>query len=269
VIIAIVWHFSQSGTANKNSAVNPQISKEDTITVNASNASTGTKSHGNPTPPPGMLYLNSGTFVMGSDEGDQYSKPAHTVSLRPFFIDSEEVTCEQYKKCVDAGKCTAPTTWSNGSYPAGDEHRPVTGVSWDDANSYARWGGKRLPTEEEWEYAARGPKSLKYPWGNSWKPGCANADKEGEARRGMVNVGSYNCDSSSGTKDMIGNAWEWTSSDWGPYPGSRSEFARKDGEKVIRGGSWDTPKESATAILRAGYTGAGDKTGFRCAKDAP
>jgi len=215
-----------------------------------------------------MLYLNGGTFVMGSDEGDQYSKPAHTVSLRPFFIDADEVTCEQYKKCVDAGKCTSPTTWSNGSYPVGDEHRPVTGVSWDDANSYARWAGKRLPTEEEWEYTARGPKSLKYPWGNSWKPGCANADKEGEARRGMVDVGSYNCDSSSGAKDMIGNAWEWTSSAWGPYPGSRSEFARKDGEKVIRGGSWDTPKESATAILRAGYTGAGDKTGFRCAKDA-
>jgi serine/threonine-protein kinase len=268
VVIAIVWLLSQSGTANKNSPANAEASKEDN-SVNASNASISTKGHANPSPPLGMLYLNSGTFVMGSDEGDQYSKPAHTVSLRAFFIDIDEVTCEQYKKCVDAGKCIAPTTWSNGSYPVGDEHRPVTGVSWDDANSYARWAGKRLPTEEEWEYAARGPKSLKYPWGNSWKPGCANADKEGEARRGMVDVGNYNCDSSSGAKDMIGNAWEWTSSAWAPYPGSRAEVARKDAEKVIRGGSWDTPKESATAILRAGYTGAGDKTGFRCAKDAP
>ena len=279
VVIAIVWRLSQSGTPNTSSPANPQASKEDTVVnasniSSASNASTSTKSHGNPTPPLGMLYLNGGTFIVGSDEGEQNSKPAHTVSLKPFFIDPDEVTCEQYKKCVDAGKCTAPTTWSNGRYPAGDEHRPVTGVSWDDANSYARWAGKRLPSEEEWEYAARGPKNLTYPWGDSWRPGCANADKEGEARRAMVDVGSYNCDSSAGAKDMIGNAWEWTSSDWAPYPGNRSEFLRKDGQKVIRGGTWDTPSEFATGIFRAPLLATGDKseykrTGFRCAKDAP
>jgi len=82
----------------------------------------------------------------------------------------------------------------------------------------------------------------------------------------MVDVGSQNC--SSGARDMIGNAWEWTSSDWRPYAGNQSQFPAKAGEKVIRGGSWDTPKESATATLRAGFIGAGDKTGFRCAKDA-
>jgi len=267
VIGGIIWHLSKTGTANSNSPAKTEANKEET-TANGSSGNT----HRNSIPPAGMIRIDGGTFVMGSNDGDEYSKPAHTVSLKSFFIDADEVTCEQYKKCVDAGKCAAPTTWSNSSYPAGDERRPVTGVTWDDANSYARWAGKRLPTEEEWEYAARGPKNLKYPWGNSWKPGCANADKEGEARRGMVDVGSYNCDSDSGAKDMIGNAWEWTSSDWQPYPGSRSEFAKTTGQKVIRGGTWDTPKEFATGILRAPLTVADDKsgyqrTGFRCAKD--
>jgi len=266
VIAAIAWRFSHSGNTDINSPPNTQLGNEGTLTdpIGATNG----KSNGIPTPPEGMIYMSGGIFRMGSDEGDQYSKPSHPVNLKPFFIDAYEVTCEQYKRCVVANKCAAPGTWSNADYPAGNERRPVTGVSWDDANAYARWFGKRLPTEEEWEYAARGSRGFKYPWGNSWKSSCANADKEGEARRGMVDVGSYNCDSSSGAKDMIGNAWEWTSSDWQPYPGSETPFSRKSHEKVIRGGSWDTPKESATAVLRAGYTGAGDKTGFRCAKDA-
>ncbi len=261
----IVWRFSQANATNANSSANSQPDNEKA----GSNEIPRTKKSSNPTAASGMTYLQGGAFLMGCDEGDQFSKPAHSVMVKPFFIDTDEVTCEQYKKCVDANKCPAPTTWANGTFPAGTAHQPVTGVSWDDAIAYARYAGKRLPTEEEWEFAARGSKDLKYPWGNSWRAGCANADKEGEARKGMIDVGSYNCDSPSGANDMIGNAWEWTSSDWAPYPGNRSQFSTNEGQKVIRGGSWDTPKESATAVLRAGYVGSGDKTGFRCAKDSP
>jgi len=209
---------------------------------------------------------------MGSNGELSTSKPAHNTTLKPFFIDADEVTCEQYKKCMAANQCAAPNGWTNGNYPAGAERRPVTGVSWEDAKTYAQWAGKRLPTEEEWEFAARGPKSLKYPWGNSWKPGCANADREGEARRGMTDVGSYNCESPSGAKDMIGNAWEWTSSDWKLYPGNPSREAEQVGQKVIKGGTWDTVNKFATGALRAPLTAVGDntgyeRTGFRCAKD--
>jgi serine/threonine protein kinase/ribosomal protein L40E len=271
-LIGIIgWRLSQSGTANTNSSSSAQLNQEEPAT-NPTTGIANTRNRGNLAPPPGMLYVSGGTFVMGSDEELSTSTPAHTASLKPFFIDAYEVTCEQYKKCVDANQCAPPSTWANGNYPTGDERHPVTGVSWDDAETYAGWVGKRLPTEEEWEFAARGPKSLKYPWGNSWKPGCANADKEGEARRGMTEVGSYQCDSPSGAKDMIGNAWEWTSSDWKLYLGKRFGQAEQTGQKVIRGGTWDTASKFATGALRAPLMGAGDKTryertGFRCAKD--
>jgi serine/threonine protein kinase len=261
----IVWRFSQANEPNANSSANSQPDNKKI----GSNETSGARKSANPAPPSGMAYLQGGTFLMGSDDGDQFSKPAHLVTVKPFFIDTNEVTCEQYKECVDAKKCPAPTAWANGTFPAGTARQPVTGVSWDDANAYTRYTESRLPTEEEWEFAARGSKDLKYPWGNSWRVGCANADKEGEDRKGMIDVGSYNCGSPSGANDMIGNAWEWTSSDWAPYPGNQSQFSITAGQKVIRGGSWDTPKESATGVLRAGYSGAGDKTGFRCAKDSP
>lgn len=270
LISVIVWWLPQANNTNANSSSNSGSKNGKP----AANESIGTKTHVNPTPPSGMTYIQGGTFLMGSDEGDQYSKPAHSVTVKPVFMDIYEVTCEEYEKCVNANKCPAPTTWANGTYSTGAAHQPVTGVSWDGANAFARYADKRLPTEEEWEFAARGSNDRKYPWGNAWRPGCANADKEGEARRGMIDVGSYNCDPPSGVKDMIGNAWEWTSSDWAPYLGNPSQFSTKDGQKVIRGGTWDTPKEYATGILRAPLMTTGDKngydrTGFRCAKDLP
>ncbi len=217
-----------------------------------------------PVPPPGMVLVNGESFLMGSNEGDLDSKPPHRVELRPFFIDIYEVTNEEYKKFVDKGH-SAPKTWVNGSYPVGTANNPVTSVSWEDAAAYARWADKRLPTEEEWEFAARGKRGLSYPWGNTWKIGCANADK---TSKGLVDVGSYDCSSPFGAKDLIGNAWEWTASDWIPYPGGRLASQTSGGEKVIRGGSWESPPGAATAIYRVGFNEPGDQTGFRCAKDA-
>ena len=217
-----------------------------------------------PVPPPGMVLVNGESFLMGSNEGDLDSKPPHRIELRPFFIDIYEVTCEEYKKFVDKGHA-APKTWVNGTYPVGTAKHPVTSVSWEDAAAYAEWVGKRLPTEQEWEFAARGKRGLSYPWGNKWKLGCANADK---VRKGLIDVGSYACASPFGAKDLIGNAWEWTASDWSPYPGGRLARQTSGGEKVIRGGAWESPPEAATAIYRAGFKEPGDQTGFRCAKDA-
>jgi formylglycine-generating enzyme required for sulfatase activity len=238
--------------------------------ANASN----TNSAGNRIDPPaGMVHVPGGTFTMGSNNDDQDSRPSHSVTVKPFFIDSSEVSCEQYKSFLDATGRSAPAAWTNGSYPDGAARLPVTGVSWNDADAYARWAGKRLPTEEEWELAARGPNSLRYPWGNSWRAGCANADEEGAARKRMAEVGSHKCTSPFGTDDMIGNAWEWTASDWVQYPGGKLQYPTKGDEKVIRGGSWESSQKYASGIYRSGIESINDKsgyetTGFRCAKDS-
>jgi len=236
----------------------------------ASNSNSGNSAREATGPPANMAYIPGGDFMMGSSAtvADPDSKPNHSVTVRPFYIDRHEVTCEQYKKFIDATGHPPPKTWVNGHYSAAESHKPVTGVSWQDADAYARWAGKRLPTEEEWEFAARGPKSLMYPWGDSWKPGCANADDEGESRKAVADVGSHKCGSPFGTSDMIGNAWEWTASDWVPYPGGRLLSPTKGGEKVLRGGSWQSPK-IVSSSFRLGWVGPGDETGFRCAKDAP
>ncbi|HEY5883567.1 MAG TPA: SUMF1/EgtB/PvdO family nonheme iron enzyme [Pyrinomonadaceae bacterium] len=216
-------------------------------------------------PPPRMVYVPGGTFMMGSPNSieDQDSKPAHSVSVKPFFLDIYEVTSAEYKKCVDAKKCNAASGWPNGVYPPGAGDHPVTGVSWEEANAYAKWAGKRLPTEEEWEFAARGQGGLLYPWGNDWKVGCANADN---AKQGMTDVGNHRCESPYGALDLIGNAWEWTSSNWTPYPNGQLSDAGKGGEKVIRGGSWLSPR-SVTTSFRLGFAGPGKQTGFRCARN--
>lgn len=221
-----------------------------------------------PTTPPQMVLVKGERFLMGSSEGDADSKPSHMVMVKSFYLDTNEVTCQDYKKFIDESGHPAPKTWVNGTYPTGTALLPVTSVSWEDAVAYAEWNKKRLPTEEEWELAARGREGLRYPWGNSWQAACANADEEGQARQRLAVVGSHNCVSPFGANDLIGNAWEWTASDWVPYPGGQLQRQAK-GEKVIRGGGWDTPRNIATAIYRSGWVGPGDKTGFRCAKDAP
>jgi len=229
-------------------------------------ASPGTTAdHGETSVP--MSYIAGGRFLMGSTEliqGDEDSKPAHFVSVKPFYLDAYEVSCEEYKKCVDARKCKAPANWVNNQYPSGTAHQPVTRVSWEDANAYAAWVGKRLPTEEEWEFAARGPQSLLYPWGVSWKDDCANANG---ASSGLKDVGSFKCGSPYGVSDMIGNAWEWTSSSWAAYSNGLLANPGSGNEKVIRGGSWESPR-SITSAFRQGFSGPGDQTGFRCARDA-
>jgi serine/threonine-protein kinase len=224
-----------------------------------------------PTPPNGMVYVSGGEFTMGSDDGDVNERPSHKVVVKPFFMDRYEVTCEDYQRFVSATGHRAPKSWVNGHYPDGAGRLPVTGADWDDASAYARWMGKRLPTEEEWEFAARGEDERRYPWGNEWRRGLANADADGKAQKGMTEVGEYRGESPFGVLDMVGNAWEWTASDWRAYPGGRLNKSYPGDLKVIRGGYWDSPKERATTTYRSGFPARGSaspNTSFRCTRDA-
>jgi formylglycine-generating enzyme required for sulfatase activity len=219
--------------------------------------------------PAGMVYVPGGTFMMGRDDGDDAERPTHQATVKPFFIDTYEVTNEDYEKFVKATSHRSPVTWKNGSFPPGAARKPVTSVTWDDANDYARWAGKRLPTEEEWEFAARGAEGRIYPWGNDWQQGSANANG---AEQSMADVAAYKGTSPSGTYDMVGNAWEWTASNFKAYPGRGLPANLPGGDlRVIRGGCYESTKDYATTTYRAGWPARGastyEQTGFRCAKD--
>lgn len=222
-------------------------------------------------PPSGLVYVPGGDFIMGRDEGDEFSSPAHSVSVKPFFIDLTEVTNEDYKKFVDAENYKPPPDWKNKTFPDGKAKFPVTGVNWDAANAYAKWAGKRLPTEEEWEFAARGTDGRIYPWGNDWNNELANV---GNQKRGMVEVGTTEGKSPFGLYDMSGNSWEWTADDAVAYPNGKMLPNDSIEPKIIRGGFYGSLKDQATTTFRRPYGARGEKqgynnTGLRCIKDIP
>jgi len=219
-----------------------------------------------------MILVEGSTFMMGRNAGDEYERPEHSVSVKTFRIDRYEVTREDYEKFVAATNHRQPSDWANRHSPPGTARWPVTGVDWYDADAYAKWAGKRLPTEEEWEYAARANKGFRYPWGNDWISGSANANN---ASQGLADVDKFKGASPFGVVGMVGNAWEWTASKLTAYPGGRippQELG--DGKvdlRVIRGGSWQSDRSSATTTYRWGWPASGGKdysnTGFRCVKD--
>lgn len=238
-----------------------------------------------PVPPEGMVYVKGGDFRMGRDDGDGIDKPSTPVTVKPFFIDLTEVTNEAYQKFLDARpEYPAPPLWKDRHFPAGQETLPVTDVSWDDASAYAAWAGKRLPTEDEWEFAARGTENLLYPWGMEWQPGRANVRETENDKRKLMPVGSFP-DGASPFKllDLVGNAWEWTDSDLKAYAGGTLPITagfENVKMKIIRGGSFEVPGRNATVTLRVGWPASrqdwppGSKadysqTSFRCAKDVP
>jgi formylglycine-generating enzyme required for sulfatase activity len=222
--------------------------------------------------PAGMVLIPGGEFQMGSDrpDADQQEKPAHKVTVAPFYIDVTEVTCEDYQKFVGTTGYKIPGKWTEGVCPSADIGKPVTGVDWYDASAYAKWANKRLPTEAEWEFAARGKTGSRYPWGDQWRKGAGNADN---AAPGIAVVKTFNGTSPFQCYDMVGNAWEWTASKLMPYPGGRLGQQASDDLRVIRGGSWQSQTDSATTTYRFGWPSSGGKdynnTSFRCAQDAP
>jgi formylglycine-generating enzyme required for sulfatase activity len=254
--------------------------------------------------PEGMVYVPGGAFVMGSapDAGLADEAPAHTVCLTGFYIDKHEVTNAQFKTFVNATtyvtdaerdpSAAGGRTWQHPYGPDSNAddmpNHPVVCVSWNDANAYAQWAGKRLPTEAEWEKAARGPDARTYPWGNAEPTGSlANvADKTAglkwsnnsieDNHKTAAPVGSFPGGKSVyGIEDMAGNVWEWCFDWWdaGYYATSPSQnpAGPESGEfRVIRGGSWMYGVRGAQATHRMYFrpTGSSASIGFRCVKDA-
>jgi formylglycine-generating enzyme required for sulfatase activity len=260
-----IWWFALRKPENPTANVNSNIS----TTANTNTANTNTA----PTPaaPEGMVLVAAGTYAIGRDDGDEIEKPAHQVNLAAFYIDKTEVTNAEYKKFIDATAHPAPPHWKGGTFDAGKDNYPVVQINWQDATDYARWVGKRLPTEAEWEAAARGPEGRRFPWGNEAKSGTGNI---GSGSGGTINaVGQFpDGKSASGAMDMIGNVWEWTDDKVSLYPGNTGQIPpeAKGKFRIIRGGAFDSGK-----TLDASYRGYIeenrrdlDKTGFRCVKDA-
>jgi formylglycine-generating enzyme required for sulfatase activity len=213
----------------------------------------------------GMVYIPRGEFQMGRVRGDEYATPPLSVIVGPFFIDRTEVTNEEYQKFINATEYPAPSYWGGRTFKAGEAKHPVVNVSWLDASAYAKWAGKRLPTEAEWEFAARGTQQFIYPWGDEWKMGYANANRGSKGR--IAAVGTYNQGASPfGALDMCGNVWELTSGNLFDYADITKVILPG---MVIRGGAYDVPRERATTTYRGvvppdkGF----DKTGFRCVRD--
>ncbi len=216
--------------------------------------------------PADMIAIPGGEFMMGREDGNDYEKPVHPVNVGPFLIDKSEVTNEQYSQFVRQTRHQPPSHWPKGQYQIGKATIPVVNVSWYDAKDYCEWSGKRLPTEEEWEFAARGKDGRLYPYGgNQWKPRFSNAKEVGLEE--PQPVGSYPDGASPfGVLDMAGNAAEWTASDYKPYPNSLA--SPQEGNKIIRGGGFRVLAKEQTATDRffdrpnVMY----DFIGFRCAK---
>lgn len=236
-----------------------------------------------PDPPPGMVMVIGGEFRMGSDVSADIDRPSHEVKVLPFFIDKTEVTNEEYKTFLDETKRPAPPSWKENSFQQGQENFPVTDVTWEDASEYAKWAKKRLPTEAEWEFAARGTDNRVYPWGLEYQYGMASVTDNSTAEKQpgkLYPVGSFpGGQSPAGLQDMSGNVWEWTASELNAYPGGKLDA--KPGYKnlkVIRGGSYKSDPKQATTTIRRGWPATRDDwpsgiapdystTGFRCAKD--
>ncbi|QQS46344.1 MAG: SUMF1/EgtB/PvdO family nonheme iron enzyme [Acidobacteriota bacterium] len=222
------------------------------------------------TVPEGMVKIEGGKFLMGRNDGAPDEGPAHEVEIKTFLLDIREVTNQDYKKFVDATGRRAPRHWgSDGSFAPAEALYPVTYVTWEDATAYAGWAGKRLPSEAEWEYAARGGKQdFIYPWGSEWRAGYANIDNKTQPRPAPVR--SYVKDVSPfGVYDMAGNASEWVQDHYSIKYGARPDTRLR----VYRGGNFLDPPEKSTNTFRWSDFPSDIpedqivRVGFRCAKD--
>jgi formylglycine-generating enzyme required for sulfatase activity len=204
-----------------------------------------------PTHAPGMVLVPSGSYRVGGGLG----RPARTAALAAFYLDSTEVTVAAYTAYLRATGRAAP--WRRSPPP----DWPATDVLWNEAQSFCAWrGGERLPTEDEWEAATRGPAGNPYPWGSTWQRGRANVAGAADT---LQPVGAFPLGRSfSGAVDLIGNAWEWVA-DSQPATGGGAPM------HIIKGGAFNTLPANATAIYRMPYPDDRQHlslTGFRCAR---
>ena len=236
-----------------------------------------------------MILISGGPFTMGSNDGLPSERPEHSVTLDSYYIDQYEVSMQLYGAFLLAAKHDAPSTWDDeAATTVGD--RPAVGMGWTDAAAYCAWAGKRLPTEAEWEKAARGTDGRRYPWGHMqpfvdianynrgvWVSeavtvvGVADGVEGMSVRHGLKDGGK----SPYGLHHMAGNAAEWVS-DWydreyyAKSPDTNPTGPPTGEKKVLRGGSWaDLPVALRVSARMSAEQDFQDRTiGFRCAKDA-
>jgi len=243
-----------------------------------------------------MVYVPAGEFLMGSSEQDikdvksvcrgcnyDDEKPQHKVYLDAFWMDQHELTNAQYAQCVSAGNCQAPSIKASllqSEYYGNKlfDNYPVVYVTWDDANKFCAWAGKRLPTEAEWEKAARGTDGWIYPWGNQWEAERANVAAPNTAEQ--LQVGHYPSGASPyGALDMAGNVWEWVADWYDANYYSRLEQSQNappnnphgpssGSSRVLRGGSAFSDARMARTAVRGHLVPAtvDHSIGFRCAQ---
>ena len=221
-----------------------------------------------------MIEIPAGPFTMGSDDTDPEDGPAQQMDLAAYEIDRFEVTNADFDVFA---KTTGYLTyaeqqglagWRN-EWDMGEDNHPVAIVTWDDATAYCEWLGKRLPTEAEWEKAARGEDGRRFPWGSDWDPSKANVKETG--LRGTVAVGSFGAGGSAyGADDMTGNVWEWTADWYQAYPGNTAGDPYYGEQfRVTRGGGWFDEEPQSTTYNRNAADPtktANDDLGFRCAR---
>ena len=224
--------------------------------------------------PHGTAWVSvpSGTFQMGSDSNEENEAPVHTVSLDAFELSATEVTVSQYRACVAAGVCASADSceWGTPNFSTPDrEDHPINCVTWHDASTFAGWAGGRLPTEAEWEYAARGGESFTYS-GSETVTDVGWVEENSEGRTHSVGGKLAN---SYGLYDMTGNVWEWGSDYYDDdyydrAPDTNRENTSSAFTRIVRGGSWFVPASNARVANRSSLAPGNrhPNIGFRIAR---
>lgn len=226
-----------------------------------------------------MVLIPAGEIIMGSNTHEANAYPAHPVETGAYYIDKYEVTNSSFSKCVKEGACDPPRSLSSktrSNYYEDSDYAfyPVIWVSWNDAETYCEWRGGRLPSEAEWEKAARGDDGRTYPWGDEMGTECVEANYWkftgcGDTRA----IGTTLGESPYGAFEMAGNVWEWVQDELILYPGGRSGSISSSevGNKVLRGGSWlDSDAKIKTTFRFSAPDDSDDNDiGFRCVTDLP
>jgi sulfatase modifying factor 1 len=225
-----------------------------------------------------LVEIPEGPFKMGSNEGDYDEAPEHQAYIKTFYIDKYEVKQGEYERFLKATKRAKPFVPVFDDDPAKimQPEYPAIGMSWSDAAAYCQWAGKRLPTEAEWEKAAKGEGTRKYPWGNSMAPKYANLEGEEDGYKYLAPPGKFESGRSPyGLYDMAGNVAEWVSDTYDDKYYAKSPYRDPKGpeegqNRVIRGGSWRESPNGArvTKRFQAKIWRTDATIGFRCAKDA-
>jgi formylglycine-generating enzyme required for sulfatase activity len=206
-----------------------------------------------------MVLIPAGEFVMGDNQGNEDESPSQRIYVEAFYMDKYPVTNLQYRRFKPSH-----------NYPTGTDLHPVVHVNWEDAKAYAEWARKRLPTEEEWEKAARGHDGRRYPWGNEFDKNRCNSEESGIHRTTPVHR-YLQGRSIYDAHDMVGNVLEWTTTTYQPYPGSSYNTLDFEQDfKVLRGGSWLQKGSTDARCTRRFYAPPSNRSnfiGFRCVKD--